>query len=500
MGIETRNSSRSATPKSTYRGRGRGNTSSNNISIHLQSPTRKPSRVVHSPIGKTITHSITSCKPQDNSGENSDSFRNTMDSQAINTAKTAIPNTDRPNPGLDLQSSVPPILDTQVVENPVVTANPNNNSNIFSMDALITIMQQTIQTTKEEFMKELATVRENISQIGSRNNSLDHNISSANRANGSTPTRHQIPQSAFSNVFHMNSSNAPDASSTLDNNVRLEKWKITYDGNSSVSDFIFKVETLTARSRCSENHLLYNFHVLLEGKAEKWYWLYTKQNSNVSYVSLRQAIIKEFGHLESDHDILLKITTRKQQMKESYDDFHTNIISMNARLRNPMSELTLIDIMKKNLSPNLKFLLFNSSPKSLDDLREIARNAEIILRDNKFYSPYFVSTRNISEIEPNPNDSDEVDSSDPQIEAIQFSKRISKPDYSGIKCWNCLKLGHSYIYCSEEIRSPFCFKCGQKGVLTPKCPNNHLQGNRKTGELAAGDTCLPYQTPSSRTN
>ena len=284
--------------------------------------------------------------------------------------------------------------------------------------------------------------------------------------------------------------------SAYDSNVKLEKWKIVYDGNGSVSDFLFKVETLSKRSKCSEEHLLNNFHVLLEGKAETWYWWYMKNNRNIIFPSLRHAITREFDHLESDHDILIKITMRKQQMKESYDDFHTAMVHLNSRLRNPMSESSLIDIMKRNLTPNLKCLLFNSLLRTLEDLKDTARKAEIVLKDNKMFNPYFGSNRNVSEIETSVDESAELDALDPQIEALQFSTRKNKYDYSKIQCWNCLSFGHSYIYCPEEIRKPFCFKCGQKGVLTPKCPNKHgFQGNQKMGELATGDTRTSLQSP-----
>lgn len=258
------------------------------------------------------------------------------------------------------------------------------------------------------------------------------------------------------------------------------------------------METLCKRSKCSDEHLLSNFHVLLDGKAEQWYWLFTKQNREVTYPLLRSAITNEFGHLQSDHDVLLKISSRKQQYKENFVDFYTSIVSMNLRLQNPLPDITLIDIMKRNLNSNLRFLLFNSDTKTLTDFREIARKAEGVLKENKFQNPNIVSARNISELDTTMDEEDDPNMVDPQLEAIKISTNRNKYDYSKIQCWNCMSLGHSYIYCSEEIRKPFCFKCGQKGVLTPKCPNKHnFSGNRKMGDLATGDTRPSHQPPRS---
>ena len=213
---------------------------------------------------------------------------------------------------------------------------------------------------------------------------------------------------------------------------------------------------------------------------------------------MRNALIKEFGHLESDHEVLLKISLRKQQFKETYDDFHSSVVAMNSRLQNPLPDVTLIDIMKRNLNPNLRFLMFNSDPRDINDFRDIARKAEKVLRETKFQTSNNIGTcRNINEIDtllPEVGDSEYLD---PQVEALKLPIKKVNHDYSGIKCWNCLEFGHSYIYCSEEIKKPFCFKCGQKGTLTTKCPNNHpFQGNRKVGEMATGDTRPLPQTPS----
>ena len=190
------------------------------------------------------------------------------------------------------------------------------------------------------------------------------------------------------------------------------------------------------------------------------------------------------------------MSLRKQQFKESYDDFHCTIVSMNFRLQNPLPDVTLIDILKKNLNPNLRFLLFNAETRDINQFRDTARKAEKVIRDIKFQSPPGLS-RNVSEIKDYQPESVDSDLSDPQIEAIAYISRKPKFDYSNIQCWNCSSFEHSYIYCSQEIKKSFCFKCSTKGVLTPKCPNNHNQGNKQMGEVATGDTRPSHRTPSS---
>lgn len=348
-------------------------------------------------------------------------------------------------------------------------------------------MEQTMHNTREEFRRELSTIRDSISQIGNASNggSQGHPINQL--------------QNVYSNAPNYNLNRSPEVNTAVsDSHIKLEKWKISYDGTGSVSDFLFKVETLSSRSRCSNEHLLSNFHVLLAGKAEQWYWLFMKQNRDITYPIIKYALTKEFGFLESEHDILLKISLRKQQHKESYDDLHTILISMNSRMRSPLPDSALIDIIKRNLQPSLRFLLFSSESKTLNEFRDIARKAERILRDNKSIVPNVSPMRNVSELDSMSSELDDFSSDDPQLEALQISKGNNKYDYSNIKCWNCLSNGHSYIYCDKDINERFCFKCGKKGFLTPSCPNRHsFQGNKKTGEMATGDFRPNHLTPSS---
>ena len=267
--------------------------------------------------------------------------------------------------------------------------------------------------------------------------------------------------------------------------IDLEKWKVFYDGTSNVSDFLFKIETLARRTQCPDEHLLANFQIFLSGKAEIWYWDFVKQERNMTYSNLRYSITKEFGTLESDHEILMRISGRKQLSKESFDDFYSSITSMNLRMRQPIAESTLIDILKRNSHTNLKLMLFNADARSAFELRDYARRAEKVLMESKVQFPSVSSNRHVSEID-NVVEEEEYEL-DPQIDAFNISKRPSKPDYSKIKCWNCLALGHSYIYCTDEQRHVFCYKCGNRGVSTVKCPNPHT-GNRKRSEMATGDS------------
>ena len=151
--------------------------------------------------------------------------------------------------------------------------------------------------------------------------------------------------------------------------------------------------------------------------------------------------------------------------------------------------MSLIEIFKQNTNPNLKLLLFSAEVTSLFDLRDYARRAEKVLQETK-------PLRQVNEVAIVPLGKEEEDEYeiDPQLDTLNISKRFSKPDYSKIKCWNCLAFGHSYIYCPDDSRHLFCYKGGNRGVSTVNCTNQHV-GNRKRSVQVSGDTRSKPYTP-----
>ncbi|XP_075145831.1 uncharacterized protein LOC142220532 [Haematobia irritans] len=340
---------------------------------------------------------------------------------------------------------------------PPLAANPHMNAN--TIESLMAYIQQALAASRLEIAQEMRSLRDSISQP----------VQNA----GSGP-----PSPSNSNQLQNFVLNSP--------RINLKDWNVTFNGEGNVSDFIFKIDVLTQRTQCPLDYLLNNFQIFLTGKAETWYWLYMRQYPQTTYSQLKSALTSEFGNLENDNEIRIRISTRKQHLKETYDDFHSIIIQMNSRLRNPMDDASLIEIIKKNVLPELKVMLVIVNPKSLGELRDLARTFEKVVRENKTHSH---RTRQVDELSVD-NGDDLEDDFDPQVDAIRVARSHVKGDYSRIKCWNCLQMGHSYIYCPDETRRVFCYKCGRKDVTTPKC-DHQLSENGRKSELLTGDTRSP---------
>ncbi|XP_055908542.1 uncharacterized protein LOC129943258 [Eupeodes corollae] len=304
--------------------------------------------------------------------------------------------------------------------------------------------------------------------------------------NASFSTQNRAP------VSHQTSTSQP---SIINTNCKVEKWKISFDGTENVYDFWFKVETLKERSQSSWDHVLANFHVLLKGKAESWYWFFLKKNPTVSHDSLKYAIIKEFSKTENEYEKMLRMVSRRQGFKETFDDFYTEILRLNARLKEPLSDTKLIDLIKKNSKDNLGTLLFPYQLTCLEQMRDVARQGEAFLLHQSSQKSLNYK-RNVSEIEQESDSSEDKKCESQDLEA--FSK-FNKPNFkaldtSNFTCWNCQKLGHSFYDCPSEKRNLFCYRCGEKNVTTITCSKHGLNG--KASELTAGGTRSISTTPS----
>ncbi|GBP01425.1 hypothetical protein EVAR_101031_1 [Eumeta japonica] len=120
------------------------------------------------------------------------------------------------------------------------------------------------------------------------------------------------------------------------------------------------------------------------------------------------------------------------------------------------------------------------------------RDAEKVIAENRSDNK---PLRCVNEIDAESADDASEFETDPQVCALNLNRRSLKPDFSKIRCWNCQSMGHSYIYCPEEARNIFCYKCGERGVTTPNCKNQHM-GNQKRSEMATGDSRSKPFTPS----
>ena len=250
-----------------------------------------PNPVVHSPPNQN--HSVAT-----GSNINQDNF--TIPNTIIDFS-----NQDHPieNP-FDRSSELDPIRIVFDKEKPNMPGNEDNTlegavggetTHHTTVDEFMHMLQTALKSSQDEFRKELKIISNSVSNLNTAVQSMENN----ERRNINT-TPEQSRQS-----LQNSTSNFPD-------NLNQGKKNVKYDGIGSVSDFIFKIETLKIRTQCADEHLLANFHIFLSGKAESWYWIFLRQNRKSSFEYLKAALTREFGKLETDTDIKIKISLKKQ--------------------------------------------------------------------------------------------------------------------------------------------------------------------------------------------
>lgn len=251
--------------------------------------------------------------------------------------------------------------------------------------------------------------------------------------------------------------------------VCLDKWHINYDGTSSIGDFLFKVEYMQRSSGLTDEQMTANVHVLLSGEANKWYWRYLRRKPNARFEEMKAEMHKEFGRPENDIDIYMRLLTRKQGYKESFDEFYNAIVSLNDRMKEPFDDKKLISVLRNNARDKLGEILLSSDAKSVEQLRLTAREVEKFLA--KRYIPKVVH-----EIEVE-NETKPVEYNSQNIAAISFQAKTANS--TNFACWNCNDKSHSFYFCPSHVRTLFCFLCGAKGVTTLECPKQHSENFRR---------------------
>ncbi|KAI8118204.1 hypothetical protein CVS40_10057 [Lucilia cuprina] len=344
--------------------------------------------------------------------------------------------------------------------------------NVNDLSVLTSRLERVLTLNHNAFMGEISNLRQSLVEGFNRQTNtynpppVNHNNSGINTNSGNNNN----------NSFHNQSLTSDSGRSTSSNDyVRLDKWNIMYDGSDDVNDFLFKIDTLKNRFNCSDKYISSNFHTLLRGKADTWFWSFLKQHPNSKYEEIKFALTKQCGKIENDCDKIVRMIERRQMPKESFDDYFSEMVALNNRLSQPMNESKMIDLIKNNLKESLGSLLFTSELFSLDHLRDCARKAEKYVIRQQFIR---FQKKHVSELEVRES-VDELEEEEEELAAFRYqgNRERKELDTRHYKCWNCDQIGHSFYDCPSEKRTLFCFRCGEKNITTPQCKKHSKNRN-----------------------
>lgn len=269
------------------------------------------------------------------------------------------------------------------------------------------------------------------------------------------------------NTFNFNSSNmnADKITSIIHN------WNLKFDGSANglnIDEFLYRVKTLTRETFNDDFSVICkNLNTLLTGKAREWYWWYHKLVPVIVWEDFCKAIRAQYKDMKSSFDLREEIRNRKQKPGESYDNFFDALSIIADRLPRPMVEEEFIEIIARNLRPEIRQDLLYVPIRSLSHLRKLVQMRENFLSDEyvrksivqRSPNSTFLPRRQVAEID----NSESLLAPDREfsVEALQKSD----PNFN---CWNCEKPGHHWQDCLED-RTIFCYGCGTRNVYKAQC-------------------------------
>lgn len=246
----------------------------------------------------------------------------------------------------------------------------------------------------------------------------------------------------------------------------IYNWRLKFTGGPKslpVESFIYRVKALTEQTLSGNFTILcMNASSLFDDKAADWFWRFHKASPNFQWNDLCKALKEQYRDSRTDVDLRELIRDRKQRSGETFDNFYESVVELVDRLDQPLPDRTLVEILRRNLLPEIQHEILNMSIVSITQLRDICRRREFFLQDMR-------RRHCISNTKPVPFQKRLSELELTEDPAAEMSQKDEISEINLI-CWNCRKAGHRYQDCLAD-RSVFCFGCGAPQTYKPNCRN-----------------------------
>lgn len=247
--------------------------------------------------------------------------------------------------------------------------------------------------------------------------------------------------------------------------IPIHKWSLTFDGSNSkfsVNAFLERIEELGLSRNTSKQELFNSAVELFAGPALVWF---RQIRSRIhSWDDLVTALRRDFLPADFNDELWSEIRGRTQGQDERVTIYIATMENLFGRLTVKASDEEKLRVIRKNLLPCYQVHLALQDITSIERLADVCRileNANLVQK--KFRSP---ASRNISALEPD----------------LAYSASFSRGrfadgnggnnrarDIHALSCWNCKEQGHVRRDCPKTKRYPYCFGCGEVGIIKPNC-------------------------------
>lgn len=260
--------------------------------------------------------------------------------------------------------------------------------------------------------------------------------------------------------------------------VDVSRWRIQFDGETSVTHFLERIEELRLSRGVSKEQLLRSAPELFTKNA--LIWLRTRNFH--SWDELLEQLKNDFQPYDYEFDLMEEIRRRTQGSKERVITYISAMENLFSKLgTNRPSELTRVKLIRRNLLPFIQSQLALHWIESISELIRLCKAVEETeMRTQKFVPPptnyrqllepelaYRKPNMNLTTINQNQVSSIESERTIPQATSSQQANVIQPKEQPS--CWNCGKSGHKFRKCKDSRRI-FCFRCGHPNVIANSCP------------------------------
>lgn len=168
----------------------------------------------------------------------------------------------------------------------------------------------------------------------------------------------------------------------------IQSWNVRFDGSLKglrSEEFLYRIKCLT-RENFNGNfeHICRNLHVLLTGKAKEWYWRYHKSVENIEWESFCSAFRRQYKDYRTSFDIREELHNRKQKPNESFESFYDAMNEILDQLATPLHNQEIIEIISRNLRPEIRHELLYVDICSLGELKKLCLKREKLLNEEVF--------------------------------------------------------------------------------------------------------------------
>lgn len=294
--------------------------------------------------------------------------------------------------------------------------------------------------------------------------------------------------------------------------VPVHQWKLSYSGDGHglhLYDFLSELQMFQRSEGVTDEQLLSSVVHLLAGRARLWYrtWFDTFQNWNAMVAAMKT----EFLPPKYDYKLLTNISNRRQKQSETFAEYLTSMRSLFKHLSTPINEQHKLCIIEENMLPKYAIATSVLNIETLDQLSNVCRRVDYAYSKTSSAVPFERSSdqryayRNnqnqsrsralhaveamqqtadamtlnfqgliVGEQEEQPEHPPQQDYEQPQSSEVLEMRRgqnSGKHTQERRECFNCRRVGHSFVVCPAPRDGQFCFRCGSRNVTAFTCVN-----------------------------